>query len=89
MFRRKFFKDVSFAIIASLLPKVLQPAVPEVVEVMVEVSVKIELFIISHEVCDMAEFIKRYETEPMPAYFSFLMPKNHAELMYEMIDGDQ
>lgn len=38
MKRRSFFKDVSFAVIASLVPKILQPAIPEVVEEMIKVE---------------------------------------------------
>lgn len=41
MNRRNFLRDTALTIAASLLPRILQPAVPEVQEEMVEIEVTV------------------------------------------------
>jgi len=76
MKRRSFFKDISFAVIASLLPKILQPAVPEVAEEMIEITLNVYTNPMTPDVC--------YRI----ATFGYWLPKKQVELIHELQDGD-
>ena len=76
MRRRNFLRDVALAIAASLLPKILQPSIPEVIEETMAVDLTIDCYVVDHNglLCAAAS-TSSFELELTKSQYNFLQAR--------------